>query len=388
MQSVEPRPTHSMTNAYGDARTGAMVLRAEHRRMPGIEHPGPHQRYRSPVLRVEERALGRLANDHVRVRVRLAGVCGTDLNAVTTDPRTGYIVGSAPLDLDEGGRVLGHEGIGEVVAVGRDVTGLRAGEWVGFESILACRECTPCERGHPNQCATAVLMGTQRDGLFTEIADVPARLAHALGDVASTEDGRRATACLEPAACSLLALRLAHVRPGDDVLIFGAGPIGAAAAMLARLILGAGRVRVVEPLRLRRELAGRWAHEVVEVEPFFASRAGGPADVVIETSGDLDNVRRAMPLTAPNGRVALLARSGAPLALEHVDHLITNNVTLFGCRGHLGGPFPEVLDLVRDGRLPLHELVTGVLPSLGALADALRAPRALMASHCKLLVAP
>lgn len=356
--------------------------------MPSVERPGPHQRYRAPMLMVEKRALGTLASDHVRVRVRLAGVCGTDVNAVTTDPRTGYIVGSAPLDLDERGRVLGHEGIGEVLDVGRDVTGVRAGEWVGFESILSCGGCTPCGRGHQNQCATAVLMGTQRDGLFTEVADVPARLAHRLGAVADTEDGRRAAACLEPAACSLLALRLAHVRPGDDVLVFGAGPIGASAAMLARVVLGAGRVRVVEPLRLRRELAGRWAHEVFDVARFFASEPHEVADVVIETSGDLDNVRRVLPMTSPNARVALLARSGAPLAIEHVDHLITNNVTLFGCRGHLGGPFPEVLALVRDGRLPLHELVTGVLPSLGALADALRAPRELAAAHCKLLVAP
>ena len=372
----------------GTARASALVMRAEQRPMPGIDRPGPHQRYRAPVLRIEERVLGEVPRDHVRVRVRLAGVCGTDLNTVTTDPRTGYILGSAPLDLDEDGRVLGHEGIGEILDVGRDVTNVRAGEWAGFESILSCRRCKPCLAGRPNQCATAVLMGTQRDGLFTEVADVPARLAHRLGSVADTEDGRRAAACLEPAACSLLALRLARVRPGDDVLIFGAGPIGAAAAMLARVIVGAGRVRVVEPLPLRRELARRWADDTFEVEQFFASSVGEPADVLIETSGDLDNVRRALPITAPNARVALLARSGAPLAIDHVDHMITNNVTLFGCRGHLGGPVPEVLDLVRGGRLPLHELVTGVLPSLDALADELRAPRELMAKHCKVLVSP
>lgn len=377
-----------MVNAYGSARARALVLHAQPRPMPGIERPGPHQRYRVPELRIEERMLGEVPRDHVRVRVRLAGVCGTDLNTVTTDPRTGYILGSAPLDVDERGRVLGHEGIGEVLAVGCDVTGVREGEWVGFESILSCRRCTPCERGHPNQCATAVLMGTQRDGLFTEVADVPARLAHPLGAVASTEDGRRAAACLEPAACGLLALRLAHVRPGDDVLIFGAGPIGAAAAMLARVVLGAGSVRVVEPLPLRRELAERWAHEVFAVEEFFTSGARAPADIVIETSGDLDTVRRVLPATAANGRVALLARSGAPLVIDRVDHLITNNVTVFGSRGHLGGSLPEVLALVRDGRLPLHELVTGVLPSLGALAEALRAPRTLMATHCKVLVTP
>lgn len=370
------------------ARVRALVLHAEQRPMPGIDRPGPHQRYRAPELRIEERELGATPSDHVRVRVRLAGVCGTDLNAVTTDPRTGYILGSAPLDLDARGRVLGHEGIGEILDVGREVTDLRAGEWVGFESILSCRQCKPCASGRPNQCVTAVLMGTQRDGLFTELADVPARLAHPLGALAHTEEGRRAAACLEPAACSLLALRLASVTPGDDVLIFGAGPIGAAAAMLARLVLRAGRVRVVEPLPLRRELARRWADETLDVEEFFESGRRDPTDVLIETSGDLGNVRRALSATAPNARVALLARSGASLAIDDVDHMITNNVTLFGCRGHLGGPVPEVLDLVRDGRLPLHELVTGVLPSLAALADALRAPRELMARHCKVLVAP
>jgi alcohol dehydrogenase len=174
----------------------------------------------------------------------------------------------------------------------------------------------------------------------------------------------------------------------DDVVIFGAGPIGAAAAMLARLVFRARRVRVVEPLPFRRELARRWADDALDVEELFASAARAPADVVIETSGDLDNVRRMLPAVAPNGRVALLARSGAPLAIEHVDHMITHNVALFGCRGHLGGPVPEVLDLVRRGRVPLHELVTGVLPSLDALADALRAPRDLTAAHCKVLVSP
>jgi D-xylulose reductase len=378
-----------MTHRHrGTVRASALVMHAEQRPMPGIDRPGPHQRYRAPVLRLEERTLGAVPTAHVRVRVALAGVCGTDLNAVTTDPQTGYIVGSAPLDLDERGRVLGHEGIGEILDVARDVTGVRPGEWVGFESILSCGQCAPCQGGHPNQCTVAVLLGTQRDGLFATVADVPARLAHPLGTVAETEDGRRAAACLEPAACSLLALRLAHVKPGDAVLIFGAGPIGAAAAMLARVVLGAGRVRVVEPLPLRRELVRRWADATFDIEDFFGAGAREPADVLIETSGDLDNVRRALPAIAPNGRVALLARSGAPLTIEHVDHMITRNVTLFGCRGHLGGPVPEVLELVRCGRLPLHELVTGVLPSLAALADALRAPRAVMARHCKVLVSP
>ena len=87
----------------------------------------------------------------------------------------------------------------------------------------------------------------------------------------------------------------------------------------------------------------------------------------------------------PNGRIALLARCGAPLTLRRVDHVITNNLSIIGSRGHLGGAVGRILQLYRDARLPLHEAVTEVVQGLDGLKSALSDPAALAGKHCKLL---
>src|SRR5262245_61257338 len=197
-----------------------LVMRAEREPRPGVAHPGPHELYRWPRLSVEPRALGAsVAPGHLRVEMHLVGICGTDLHAVQCDPDSGYIRGSAPLEIGADGRVLGHEGVGRVLAVGAGVADIRPGDWVAFESLETCHRCAACRSGSFNQCANAVLIGMQRDGVFAEVVELPAQLAHGVNDLAASEAGRRAAACLEPAACSYVALSLARVQPGEDVVI-------------------------------------------------------------------------------------------------------------------------------------------------------------------------
>jgi threonine dehydrogenase-like Zn-dependent dehydrogenase len=314
-----------------------------------------------------------------------AGLCGSDVRAATADPETGYVVGSTPLAVGPEGRVLGHEGVGRVVEAGSGVTHLRPGTLVTFESILRCHRCDPCRRGDFNQCERAVLLGMERDGLFATVADVPALLAHDVTDLARSEAGLRASACVEPASCAFVACSSCRVGAGDRVVVFGAGPIGLFGAMLCRTAFGAASVHVVEPVPFRRDLAARFADEVHDVEEFFARPPPGPIDVVVEASGDLGNVDRALPLLGPNARVALLARSGRPLSISRVDHLITNNVTVFGSRGHLCGAFSAVLRLVRAGRLPLEEAVTAVVDGLDGLCETLADPSLVAERNGKVL---
>ena len=360
-------------------------MRAEREPKAGVEHPGPHEIYRRPRLAVEERALGGVPAGHLRVEMHLVGVCGTDLHAVQCDPDTGYILGSAPLEIGPAGRVLGHEGVGRVQAVGAGVAGIRRGDWIAFESLETCHRCAACRSGSFNQCPNAVLLGMQRDGVFAEVVDLPAQLAHDVNDLAGDDAGRRAAACIEPAACSFVALALARVQPGEDVLIFGGGPIGVFAAMLARLAFGAASVQIVEPLPFRREFARPWADRVCDVDEFFGEPGRRPADVLIETSGRLDNVDRSLLRMGANGRIALLARCGAPLSLRRIDHVITNNLSIIGSRGHLGGAVGRILELYRNERLPLHAAVSDVVQGLDGLNSALADAAALPGKHCKLL---
>jgi threonine dehydrogenase-like Zn-dependent dehydrogenase len=312
------------------------------------------------------------------------GICGTDLHAVRADPRSGYIVGSAPLEVGASGRILGHEGVGRVVEVGEGVTGLSVDTVVTFESLLACHACATCRRGQFNHCYNARLIGGQVDGLFREVVDVPARAVHDVSDLACSAEGLRAAACIEPAACAHVAAVRAEVAPGSRVVVFGGGPIGIFAAMLCREGFGAS-VDVVEPVPFRRQLAATWCDRVYDVGEFFADARRDSIDVVLEASGDLRNIERVLERLTPCARVALLARSGKPLRLPHVDQLITGGISIFGSRGHLGGAFDDVLRLVRSGRLPLHAAVTGVVDGLEDLRHELEADDRFEHRHAKVL---
>jgi threonine dehydrogenase-like Zn-dependent dehydrogenase len=219
--------------------------------------------------------------------------------------------------------------------------------------------------------------------LFSSIVDVPGILAHDVSDLEGDDRGLLAAACMEPAACAYVACSLSRVRPGDEVVVFGAGPIGLFGAMIARMGFGAGRVHVVEPVAFRRSVAKEWADAVYDVDEFFD--AAPSADVVLETSGVLDNVDRAVERLRANGRVALLARAGRALSVRAVDHLITNNISIVGSRGHLCGAFSDLLKLVRAERLPLDRAVTSVVDGLDALHQCLVNPASVVEQNCKVL---
>ena len=371
----------SATAMHGEV----IVLRAEEAPQAGAPGLGPHLRYRAPRLGMESRTLAPPRPGRLQVEMLYAGVCGTDLHLLQTDPLTGYVRTSAPATIPPQGRVIGHEGVGRVIAAGDGAGGLQPGSVVAFDSIIACLRCPVCRRGAPNQCPDALLLGMQADGLFGTIVDVPASLAHDVTAHIGSDQDLRAAACLEPAGCALLACENARVAAGERVLVFGGGPIGLFAAMLCRRVFGATHVTLVEPLARRRELAAAWCDAVYDTGEFLAARSA-PVDVMIEASGNLDNVDRAFTRLAPNARVMLLGRSGAALSITAVDHMITNAISVAGSRGHLGGVLPRVIGLYRAGLLPLPEVVTGVLGSLEELVLALRDPDAIAREHCKLLV--
>jgi D-xylulose reductase len=361
-----------------------IVLYADNSPMQGVAAPGPHQTYRRPRVVIENRPLGPLDPDEIRVEMIYAGLCGTDVHLVETDPETGYIRSSAPMNIPPEGRVIGHEGVGRVLETGGNVRHLKAGSHVTFESIIVCHFCDVCRKGHFNQCRNALLMGLEKDGLFGTVVDVPAMLAHDISDVVRSDRDLRAMACVEPAGVAYVACQNTAVRGGDNVVIFGAGPIGLFTAMLGKLVFGASVVHMVEPVPFRREFARPWCDHVYDVPEFFDALPDN-VDVVIEASGAIDNVNRVFRRISPNGRVALLARSGKPFHLDALDHMITNEVRIIGSRGHLCGAFSDIIILYRQGRLPLDRAVTHVTRDMEELRRILQTPDRIVTDNCKVL---
>lgn len=164
------------------------VVYAEKKPIAGINHPGSHQVYRNSYLSLESRQVLSPTEHEIQVKMIYTGLCGTDLHLLECQKDTGYIRCSAPVDIPNDGRIIGHEGIGQVIAVGRHISHIQLGAYVTFESIIICHYCDMCKRGFFNQCRNAKLLGLEKDGLFGSIVNVPAMLAH---DITHLVNGER-----------------------------------------------------------------------------------------------------------------------------------------------------------------------------------------------------
>ena len=155
--------------------------------------------------------------------------------------------------------------------------------------------------------------------------------------------------------------------------------------MLSKTVFGASVVHIVEPVEFRRMFAKKWIDYVYDVDEFF-DNCPQHVDVVIEASGDLNNISKIFRKVNANGRIALLARSGVPLVLDAVDHMITNAVSMIGSRGHLCGAFDDILNLYKKGRIPLDEIVTNVVNGAEQLCDLLKSTEKILNENCKVLI--
>ena len=369
--------------AFDKISARAILLKADDVPLSGVERPGTHQRYHNPRLSVIERELTSVPDGQVRIEMIYAGICGTDIHLISPDKKTGYVQSSAPANIPNSGRIIGHEGVGRVTGVGAGVSHLRVGDIVAPESIISCGHCDICRRGWFNQCRSARLLGMEFDGLFASYADIPARLAQPIGSLAHHDDGLKSAAMLEPAGVAYLACDNAKIGPGDRVVVMGAGPIGLLSAMLAKLAFGAARVDMVEPMPFRRRLAAEWCDQTFTPEEFAAT--SHKFDALIEASGALEAAMTYFRRIDAHGRLCLLARSGRPLNVDAVDHMITNNVSIIGYRGHLGSIYERLIRLIEAGRLPISRLVTGIVSGIPELHQMLLTPDAIVSEHCKVL---
>lgn len=256
------------------------------------------------------------------VRVDTVTLCGTDLHILRGDvPEV------------EVGRVLGHEAVGTVMEVGRAVD-LKVGDRVLVSCISGCGRCRFCRQGGYGQCRSGGgwVLGHTIDGVQAELVRVPfADLScHRLPAQISDET---AVLCADilPTAYEV-GIRNGRVGPGDVVAVVGAGPIGLAAVLTAKLY-SPGAIVVIDPVLRRLELAKHLGADVTvggdadprEVVDELTDGLG--ADVVIEAVGTPDAFGTCCTLVRPGGHLANIGVHGAPVTLPLQD-LWSCNVTI------------------------------------------------------------
>ncbi len=305
------------------------------------------------------------------------GVCGTDLHEYAMGPIV--IPSSAhPLTGASAPQILGHEFSAEVLEIGQGVTGVAPGDRVSVMPLLSCGTCYYCRRALNHLCQRMGCIGLSYAwGGIAELAVVPATHVSVLPDGVSDLQG----ALVEPAAVAAYGVDTAGVRPGDRVLITGAGPIGALAALYASSIGAEVFISEVNPFRaeLARTLdVGEVLDPTsIDVAAFLKDANGGVGvDAVIECSGNERALQTAIASVRSAGKIA---QTGLHTKAAAIDPMVLSehDITLAGTWCYPVTDWPRIIDLIARGRYPVEKVVTTQIPMSEVVAgfDTLLSPR-------------
>jgi 6-hydroxycyclohex-1-ene-1-carbonyl-CoA dehydrogenase len=316
-------------------------------------------------LQLEEVPKPEPGSGEVLVRVAACGICHTDLHYIDH----GVPTFKSPV-------ILGHEVSGTVAALGEGVTRFRVGDRVLLPAVFTCGTCRPCRSGRENICERMKMLGNHVDGAYAEYVVAPAKDCFALPAEIPLEE-----ACLIGDALSTPFHAVKHrakVRMGDRVAVFGCGGVGINAVQFAAL--AGAHVVAVDIDDRKLELARQFgAHDtlnpraVERVDKELKKRTGGGTDIALEVIGKPETIRAAYDSVRPGGRLCVVGYCAEPVTLPFSKAMFYE-LEIAGSLGCRPSDYPELIELVRAGRVKLAPLVTGryALGDIFAGLDALR----------------
>lgn len=291
----------------------------------------------------------------VKLRVRAAGLCGTDLHIYKDEFRSWPPV------------VLGHEVAGEIVELGEGVQGLKPGMRVTTETYFSyCGKCRYCRAGNVNLCLERRSIGSAVNGGFTSYLITPARNIHELPE----DVDFRAGALTEPLACVVhAALTTPTVTPGDVAVIAGPGSIG---LLTLQVVKAAGATAVMlgtdadeHRLELARDLGADHVVNVQRSDPASLigdlTEGGLGTDVVYECAGAGAAAQQLLTLVRRRGRYVQIGLFGKPIAWD-LDQLVYKELTATGSNASTPSSWLRAIELMRTGKVRTAPLITHSFP--------------------------
>lgn len=297
-------------------------------------------------LVIEERPLVQPAAGEVRVKVKLAGICGSDSHIYRGhNPFAKYP------------RVIGHEFFGVIDAVGEGVADKAIGQRVSVDPVISCGHCYPCSVGKPNVCTSLVVLGVHRDGGFSEYAVVPAKNAWLVPENVSD----RHAVMIEP--FTIAANVTGHVNPTDQdiALVYGAGPMGLTTIQVLKRVYRVKQVIVVDRIDERLQMAQRNGADWVinnSDEPLADTlkAKGIQPTLIIDAACHPSILQEAVSLASPAARIVLMGFSTEPSQV--VQQGITGKeLSIFSSRLN-ANKFPVVIAWLEQGLINPEELIS------------------------------
>lgn len=282
------------------------------------------------------------------LKVLYGGICGSDLGSY----RDTFAYFDYP-------RIPGHEFSAEIVEIDENERGLHQGMVVTCNPYFNCGHCYSCERGIVNACTSNETMGCQRDGAFCEYITMPVERIY---------DGKGLPAnllcAIEPFCISWHGVSRAHVKPGDKVLIVGAGTIGVLAAIAAKA--KGGKVYIADVAQPKLDYAKEnfdVAGTILNASPDAFAKAcgeitgGNGFDVTIEAVGLPSTFQNCIDAAAFGAHMVLIG-----VGKQNLDFNFTllqkKELNVCGSRNALKKDFLELIDLVKAGNVPLDKVIT------------------------------
>lgn len=316
------------------------------------------------------------ADGHVLVRVSRVGVCGSDAHAFE---------GKQPFFTYP--RILGHELAVEVVEAPANPRGIAPGDRCAVEPYLSCGRCHACGIGKSNCCEALQVLGVHVDGGMCGWLSVPVERLYK-SDKLSLDQ----LALVETLGIGAHAVERSGLRPGENVLVVGAGPIGLAVTQFA--LAAGGRVRVIEPNPIRRRCVSQLGVEAFDLgsagalpdcrltvddgrlkdihredassnrQPAIgnrqidehAERPHGLADVVIDATGNPKAMEASFNYVAHGGRLVFVGLAQALISFD--DPLFhRREMTVLASRNSCG-EFPRIIDMIERGQISTDPWIT------------------------------
>jgi 2-desacetyl-2-hydroxyethyl bacteriochlorophyllide A dehydrogenase len=278
----------------------------------------------------------------VLIRIREAGICGTDYALYS-----GKLVTQFPI-------IPGHEATGEVAALGPEVKGVGIGDRVTIQPNLFCGKCSMCLKGMGNICLNKVRLGLDIDGVFAQYIAVPEKNVWRLPKDLPFSVGT----LIEPLSVALHGIQKCPPAPGEKVLVFGVGVIGLLFVQLAVLAEGwVAAFDIAEPrLAIAMELGTKKAFDsVADLE-----KEAGSFSVVYETSGIAEALSHIVKLCSPGGRVVItgLPEGEFPVSTTQIvrKELIVQGSMIYK------DEFQTAIDLLNEGKIRTDLFISGTYP--------------------------
>lgn len=283
---------------------------------------------------------------HVLVRVKAAGICGSDISIYR---------GTSPVAVYP--RVIGHEFAGEVVEVGGEVTRVKTGDRVTVNPVIGCGTCRVCQKGRGNVCANLQVIGVHVDGGFREYVSVPE------ANVFLVPEGMpwRQAAIVEPYTVAAQVAGRGGVEAGDTVLILGSGQIALTVLQVCKL-LGADCI-MTDLVEERLERAKQYGADVVintsreDVKARVLEQTGGiGADVSIDAACVGKTLEQAVACTRPAGVVVTMGFADRQAPITELA-ITKNELDIRGSRLN-NQKFPQVIEWFKEGKIDSERIIT------------------------------